>query len=285
MSAVNGTDHHAHGASPLAAWRRCAASVRTALTVLARPARIRPPVPWMRPRQVAIAAAVFVAVFVIGMALVDAPAIHAVARLPRWLISFFDAITDYGKSGWFLWPLGISFLFLAALPPVLPRVAQAVLAAIMVRVGFLFTAIAVPSLFVTIVKRMIGRARPMVTGQVDPFAFSPFIWKVEYAGLPSGHATTAFAVLVAFGTLWPRGRTLFLVYALLIAVSRVVVTAHYPTDVLAGAVVGIVGALMVRRWFALRRLGFSVGPDGIPHRYPGPSLPRIKAVARALLGP
>jgi membrane-associated phospholipid phosphatase len=62
-----------------------------------------------------------------------------------------------------------------------------------------------------------------------------------------------------------------------------VVNAHYPSDVFAGALVGIVGALMVRRYFALRRLGFSVGPDGALHLYPGPSLKRIKAVARELL--
>ena len=70
---------------------------------------------------------------------------------------------------------------------------------------------------------------------------------------------------------------------MLIVISRVVVTAHYPTDVLTGALVGTVGALMVRRWFAMRRLGFSYGSDGVPHLYPGPSRRRIKAVARAVL--
>ena len=89
--------------------------------------------------------------------------------------------------------------------------------------------------------------------------------------------------LVAFGTLWPRWRTVLWIYALLIAVSRVVVTAHYPSDVLAAAVVGVVGALLVRRWFALRGLGFSIAPDGVLHQKSGPSLRRIKAVARALL--
>ena len=44
--------------------------------------------------------------------------------------------------------------------------------------------------------------------------------------------------LVAYGTLWPRGRILLWIYALLIAASRVAVTAHYPSDVLAGALVG-----------------------------------------------
>jgi membrane-associated PAP2 superfamily phosphatase len=108
---------------------------------------------------------------------------------------------------------------------VLTPFSQRVLATVMVRVGFLFTAIAVPSLLVTIVKRMIGRARPYVGGSLDPLLFDPFKWVPAYAGMPSGHATTAFAVLVAFGTLWPRARTMLLVYALLIVVSRVVLVA------------------------------------------------------------
>ena len=62
------------------------------------------------------------------------------------------------------------------------------------------------------------------------------------------------------------------------------VTAHYPTDVAAGALVGIVGAMMVRRYFALRGLGFSVRPDGtLQQNFPARRCKRIKAVARELL--
>ena len=271
-------------AAPMAVWRRCLANIGVALTMLVRPVRIDPKTPWLLPaRELAIAAAAALLVFVVCMLVIDGPAAEAVRHLPRWLHSFFDAITDYGKSGWFLWPLGIFFLVLAALPPLASPVQQRVLAAIMVRVGFLFTAIAIPGLFDTVIKRLIGRARPFVGGHLDPTLFHLFVWRPDYASLPSGHATNVFAVLVAFSSLWPRTRTYFLVYALLILVSRVVVNAHYPTDVLAGAVVGTVGALMVRRWFAMRRLGFSYGPDGVPHLYPGPSAQRIKAVARAVL--
>lgn len=284
MSIANGF-HRLEGGT-ISILRRGAVNVVTAVTLLTRPARVRSPRRWpLPPNQLAIAAGVTVAVFVFLMLTIDAAAIRGVGHVPRWIVSGFDEITDYGKSGWFLWPLGLLFLALASLPPILTPFSQRVLAAMMVRVGFLFAAIAVPSLFVTIVKRMIGRARPMVGGTLDPFLFSPFIWRVEYAGMPSGHATTAFAVLVAFGTLWPRARTVLLIYALLIAISRVVLTAHYPTDVIAGALVGIAGAVVVRHYFALRRLGFSIAPDGAIHQYPGPSFRRIKAVARGLLAP
>jgi len=279
MTTANGL----HDDAQLTPLQRCKANVMLALSIVTAPAKIRVAAAPLEP--LAIKAAIYFAIFLACMVSLDAPVIRAVGHLPRWFISFFDEITDFGKSGWFLWPLGILFLLLAALRAPATRISQAVLATVMVRVGFLFLAIGVPGLFVTIVKRMIGRARPMVGGHLDPYLYHPFIWQAAYAGLPSGHATTAFSVLVAFGSLWPRWRTELLIYAGLIAASRMIVTAHYPSDVFAGAVVGIVGALMVRRYFALRRLGFSIGPDGVLHQHAAPSLKRIKAVARELLAP
>jgi membrane-associated phospholipid phosphatase len=282
MTTANGLHHDDAALTPL--WR-CAANVAFALAVVAGPAkiRLRPMFDWSR--TLAIKAAIYFVVFLACMVLIDAPVMRGVGHLPRWAVWFFDQITDFGKSGWFLWPLGLIYLALAALPARLTRMSQAVLAAVQVRVGFLFLTIAVPSLFDTIIKRLIGRARPTVGGHIDPFLFKPFIWRADFASLPSGHVTTAFAVMVAFGSLWPRWRTELLIYAGLIAISRMVVMAHFPSDVFAGALVGTFGAVMVRHYFALRRLGFSVGPDGALHQYPGPSLKRIKAVARELLAP
>jgi membrane-associated phospholipid phosphatase len=280
MTAANGLQHDK---TPPA--RRCAANLAAALAVLTRPPKIRPRRRWVEPRSVAIGAAISVAVMLLCMIMIDAPVARAVVHLPSWATWPFDRITEFGESSWFLWPLGILMIALAALPARLGRMSQAVLAAVMVRASFLFAAIAVPGLFVAIVKRMIGRARPMVVGHIDPFVFVPFKWTPAYASLPSGHATTAFTVLVAFGSLWPRWRAALLIYAGLISLSRIIVMAHFPSDVFAGAVVGTVGALMVRRYFALRRLGFSIGPDGALHRYPVPPVRRIKSVARELLAP
>jgi undecaprenyl-diphosphatase len=220
------------------------------------------------------------------MAFVDAWAIAQVQHVPHWLHTTFNALTDFGRSAWFLVPTGVLLAMIAAFAsPALPHVSRLVFAAISVRLGFLFLAIGIPSLFVTTVKRLIGRARPLVEGSLDPFLYRPLGWSVEYASLPSGHATTACAAAFAIGTLWPKARAVMWAYALVIGISRVVLTAHYPSDVVVGAIVGVVAVLLVRDWFAARGLGFALGPDGHVAALPGPSLGRIKRVAGQAIAP
>jgi len=55
---------------------------------------------------------------------------------------------------------------------------------------------------------------------------------------PSGHATLAFTLAAALACLSPRGRWLFLILAALCALARVVMQAHFYSDVLAGAAIG-----------------------------------------------
>ena len=215
---------------------------------------------------------------------VDVPAIRAVAQLPPDFVDVANEITDYGRGVWPLTPLAV--LLLATPVVCLPRLslmARGTVTAVAVRLGYMFAAIALTGLADTVIKRIIGRARPW-SFDPDPFAFHPLSWQNAYASLPSGHATNVFATLVAVGLVFPRLRPLLWVYALVIAASRVIVSAHFPSDVLAGAVFGAFGAIVIRDWFARRRLGFYVGSDGRVHPMPGPSFGRIKRVARALFG-
>lgn len=224
---------------------------------------------------------VVLALIIASMFFFDTKAIEWARREPLWLHDFADEITNYGRSSTFLYPFGIVLLGLAAaLSPRLSKTSQSVLAALAVRFGFLFVAIGLPGLFATIIKRLIGRARPYVGSHDDPFAYMPFIWQPEYASMPSGHATTATAAAIAIGAVWPRLRSVMWVYALIIMASRMLIFVHHPSDVLGGAVVGVIGALMVRRWFAARRLGFSPA-DLQP--YPLPSWSRLKMTAREIV--
>jgi membrane-associated phospholipid phosphatase len=258
-------------------------NARNAVMLLLRapPARAARLVPaWRRHLVHGVIAAVTIA---LAMILVDQRAYQFASGLPPWLVDGFYAITDFGRSGWILVPTGGLILVIALLAsPALDHMTRGVLAMLVVRIGFIFIAVGLPGLLVTIVKRWIGRVRPSAQG---PFAYEPFSWRPEYASLPSGHTTTAFAALVAIGAIFPRARAFLWGYALLIALSRIVVTAHYSSDVIAGAAVGAFGALWVRDWFARRRLGFVVGTDGAVHALAGPSPDRIKRVARALIAP
>jgi membrane-associated phospholipid phosphatase len=225
---------------------------------------------------------VVLAVIIASMFFFDTKAIEWARREPLWLHDFADEITNYGRSSTFLYPFGIVLLGLAAaLSPRLSKTSQSVLAALAVRFGFLFVAIGLPGLFATIIKRLIGRARPYVGDHDNPFAYMPFIWHPEYASMPSGHATTATAAAIAIGAVWPRLRPVMWLYALIIMASRILIFVHHPSDVLGGAVVGVIGALMVRRWFAARRLGFSPA-DLRPFSWP--SWTPLKMTAREIMG-
>jgi membrane-associated phospholipid phosphatase len=241
---------------------------------------------WRAPRRLAITTAVGVAIIVATMVLLDAPAVTAAQRAPEWMIVMFEYVTVFGKSVWFLLPIVVALALIACLATApLARMSRGVLAALAVRLGFLFLAIGLPGLIFTIAKRLVGRARPFVEGSAGPLVYRPLGWHVEYSSLPSGHAVDAFAAAMAIGTLWPRTRPVMWTYAVVIAASRVVLTAHFPSDVMVGGLVGMLGALLVRDWYAARRLAFVLGADGRVQTWPGPSFARIKGVAGQLIAP
>jgi undecaprenyl-diphosphatase len=126
----------------------------------------------------------------------------------------------------------------------------------------LFFAVLVPVLAGEVIKWIVGRGRPFVGGKADAFNFAHFAGTEAYASFPSAHAITSAALAFAVSAVWPQARGFMIVYAVLIAGSRLVLLAHHPSDVVAGALIGVAGAMGVRHWFAVRRLGFVIGRDG-----------------------
>jgi undecaprenyl-diphosphatase len=100
--------------------------------------------------------------------------------------------------------------------------------------------------------------------------------------MPSGHATTVVAAAIAIGAIWPRTRLVMWIYAAAIMISRVAVLAHHPSDVIAGALVALVGTHLLRRWFAARGLVFRASDLGAK---PAPSLGRVTAALRQAMSP
>jgi membrane-associated phospholipid phosphatase len=194
-------------------------------------------------------------------------------------------LTDFGKDEYVLAVLAALLIAVVIVSPALRGMQRALLLGLGTRLQFIFLAVAVSNLVTEVLKYCIGRGRPFVGGEANAFHFSHFAGNPAYYSFPSGHATTAFALALAVSAIWPQARVAMAIYALIIAMSRLVLLAHHPSDVVAGAMVGIVGTVFVRYWFAARRLGFAIQRDGSIVSLVGPSSGRLKRVARGAFAP
>jgi undecaprenyl-diphosphatase len=90
---------------------------------------------------------------------------------------------------------------------------------------------------------VIARPRPFVD---HPQAAHLFIKHAADHGFPSDHASGAFAIAVALLLRHRRAGLLALAMAVAISVGRVMVGVHYPSDVLAGSLLGVAVAAVAR---------------------------------------
>jgi membrane-associated phospholipid phosphatase len=171
-------------------------------------------------------------------------------------------LTELGKDAYVLTALGGMLLIVGAISAALRGTLRADLLGFGTRLQFLFFAVLAPLLVGEVLKWIVGRGRPFVGGEANPFHFVPFSGTGAYSSFPSAHSITAFALAFAVSAVWPRARLLMIVYALVIAGTRLLLLSHHPSDVVAGALIGVIGAMSVRYWFAARRLGFAIRRDG-----------------------
>lgn len=114
-------------------------------------------------------------------------------------------------------------------------------------------AVAGAGLLGQLLKNGLCRARPTAPLAGSFFVDFPCVPAgYAVASFPSGHAVTAFAAAVLLALWYPRGTPAFLGAATLAALSRVVLGAHFPSDVLAGAILGAGVALAAWGWIEKR---------------------------------
>ncbi|MGL4262712.1 MAG: phosphatase PAP2 family protein [Afipia sp.] len=226
------------------------------------------------------ALAIGILMFAVDVATIKQMPARGTASL--WWLRIFS---DFGKSTYVLWALAGLLLVILLVLPLLSDVSRSILIAFGVRIQYLFFAVLFAVLCSEVLKYIIGRSRPFVGGDANAFYYQHFAGNPAFESLPSGHATTAFALAFAVSAVWRRMTLFMFVYAVLICVSRIVLLAHHPSDVVAGALTGIVGAMIVQYWFAARRLGFKIVSGGAIETLAGPSWPALKRVARGPLAP
>ena len=115
---------------------------------------------------------------------------------------------------------------------------------------FICVTVAIAMLIGETLKWFFGRYRPEMLFSHDLYGFSFFADKGSRHSFPSGHTFRIFSAMTALSLIWPKARVWLLSLASLVAISRVLVTRHYPSDVLTGAFVGVFCALWV--WQMMR---------------------------------
>lgn len=115
------------------------------------------------------------------------------------------------------------------------------------RVLFFISFSSLLSLFVVtgFIASVVGRARPFVTFP----AVRPLFFEATSA-FPSGHATFFFALATALYCHNRKWGMVTFILACLVGVARVIAGVHYPSDIFAGAIIGVVVSLCAYHFLA-----------------------------------
>jgi undecaprenyl-diphosphatase len=228
---------------------------------------------WRKPRAVAgqglnwaLYGAAAVAAFVAISLLFDLRDAQSFPGYEKTLVAIFQRVTRLGESGWLFALSALACLFALA------RRAGAVSARLRARWGLLaaqafyvFAVQCFSGLVSQIPKHLVGRARPPLFATHGAYDFNPLAFKSALASFPSGHTITGFAVAFSLAFFWPRRAwPLLALFAVAIGASRIIIGAHYPSDVTAGAFIGAASAIFVAQVFARRKIAFKPGDGFLP---------------------
>jgi membrane-associated phospholipid phosphatase len=150
---------------------------------------------------------------------------------------FLDGITHYAKAGHWL---AASIIALAAAAIARHFGARGRDLPLLINYSLAFIAmLTLGSAVLHVIKLVLGRRRPRDDMEMGLYGFQPFSFNLEYNSFPSGHALTISCVAVIFTCVWPNWWLLFFAIAAVLAITRALLTAHFLSDVLIGAGIGI----------------------------------------------
>jgi membrane-associated phospholipid phosphatase len=105
-----------------------------------------------------------------------------------------------------------------------------------------------------LVKWIAGRNRPINFFNSGIFGFDYFHTVYELTSFPSGHTVTVFSLAAAVSILFPRTSIVAFIIAISIGMTRIIITSHYLSDVIAGAGIGILSTMIVKYYFDRKKI-------------------------------
>lgn len=168
------------------------------------------------------------------------PHIDFLGDKKHFLKQFFVKITVLGSSLWYFIICILGIFLIKVLKKL--NLKKVVLETLEKFFYLTFFSLLITGVLTQVFKHLFGRTRPnhLDEGQI----FSSFNFFTLDSGLhsfPSGHTSTIFLIAFSLSFLIPKLKFSLYVFALIIAFSRVVVGAHFFTDIIAGIIVASIG--------------------------------------------
>ena len=154
---------------------------------------------------------------------------------------FFINITKIGDSFWVFLLSFLTYLLCYFFKNKMVKNHKNICDKIRISALFLFAATLVTGILTQILKHIVGRPRPNQVLEHGYFEFDFFNFNSAFHSFPSGHTSTIFVVALTFSIFTPKLKYFYLFCASIIAFSRMVVGAHFFTDVVGGIVLAYIG--------------------------------------------
>lgn len=201
------------------------------------------------PLPALVAAAALLGTVAFLAAFVDRPLAWFFKRLDdSAFAAVFRVITEFGRAEFYFLADGVVYAAALALCLIYAPQAPAQLYRRIADMAlYVFAAMAIAGLALHAAKLAIGRARPRELFEQGTYGFNPLAFVQDLNSMPSGHSQAIWTVMTALALLAPRWRWYFIAVALTISASRVVVSAHFVSDVLVGSLLGAGVAWLVKR--------------------------------------
>lgn len=157
------------------------------------------------------------------------------------IYEFFHFLTKFGQLEYYLIPALMTYIYYRYKDPFFAMKAK-----------FVFVSLVLSGIIVLLIKIIGGRFRPEMYFKEDAFGFDFFHLSHTMTSFPSGHSATSMGAAAAFALLFPKFRLFFYLFGLLVMISRVVIVRHYPSDIMIGALIGVLTSFVLYERFYKR---------------------------------
>ena len=221
-------------------------------------------------KAVALLGLLVIAMSILCIMVVDYPVMYFMAKHQDGLVrEIFYRLTDAGHGT----PYFVSIFFLLIVASGckyfnLHYLKPEKLNKIILICFFLLAALIVAGIATHVLKILFGRWRPDTMIYTGLSGFSWFNFAHDAKSFPSGHSQLIWTVAVSLLLIYPRLIIIYLVTAILVSFSRVMLNQHFVSDVVLGAYLGSIVPILINSYvFAPRGLNIALIKDNQKNKF------------------